>query len=245
MTRDGRPSRIKDIRLFWGTNDDGQDYQEALAFARRLAWWLNGEGFGIGHDPALYLTLDPSLPELAIEAKPPKFTPDDWWFREVAVGVPDDLPGNDAAGIAVQGIVACLRALKPEDAELIERAAQIVGDSGSECRFLLKVKETSKECMEVSTTIGTWPLPSLLYVGLTDKATGTYRQAPPAELGFYDDGVLLAGKVKVARHGIDLASRTSVPARMVAERQGGELSWHLADFVEAERPVMSSLLKFR
>lgn len=243
MTRDGRPSRLKDLRIF--TWCDWPGSRETEAFGRRLAWWLNGEGFGIGHDPSLYITLDPSLPELTVEAKPPKFTPDDWWFREVAVGMPDDFPGSDAVSIAAQGIEACLRTLKPEDAELIERAMEIVSASGSECRFLLKVKETSKEVMEVSTTISVWPLPSLLYVGLTDKATGTYREAPPAELSFYDDGVALAGKVKVARRSVDLVSRTSTPARLVAESHGGDLSWQLADFVEAERPVMSSQLKFR
>lgn len=243
MTRDGRPSRLKDLRVF--PVGDGPGGRDIEAFGRRLAWWLNGEGFGIGHDPALYITLDPSLPVLRVEAKPPRFTPDDWWFREVRVGMPDDFPGSDPVGSARQGIIACLTTLRPEDADLIERAAEIVTTCGNECRFLLKVKETTKEIMEVSTTIGTWPDPSLLYVGLTDTATGTYREAPPVELSFYDDGVALASKVKVARRRVDPVSRTSRPARMVADQHGGGVSWQLADFVEAERAVMSSQLRFR
>lgn len=245
MTRDGRPSRIKEIRLFCRKDGNQEGVAEAMAFAQRLAWWLNGEGFGIGHDPVVHLALDPGMPEGAIEAKPPKFTPDDWWFRDVSVGVPADFPATDAATVAAQSVIACLKTLKPEDAELIDRAAQIVSATGADCRFLLKVKETTKEVMEISTTIAAWPTPSLLYVGVTDKATGAYLQAPPAQVRFYDDSVLLAGKVKIARRSVDLVSRTSVPARMVADRQGGDLSWHRDDFVEAERPTMSSLLKFR
>lgn len=243
MTKDGRPSRIKDIRLFGLQEWEGG--REAEAFARRLCWWLNSEGFGIGHDPALYIHFNPELPDGEIVAQPPKFTPDDWWFRQVAIGVPGDFPGRDAMSSIPQGVVACLKELKPDDAELIDEAARIVDEAGSACRFLLKVKETAKELTEVSTTIGTWPGPSLLYVGLTDKATGAYREAPPAELKFYDDGVLLAGKVKIVRRGVELESRTSVPARMIADQHGGGLSWRLTDFVEAERPVISAQLRFR
>nr|NLD41153.1 hypothetical protein [Actinomycetales bacterium] len=217
MTKDGRPSRIKDIRLFGSGFEGWEGAREAEAFARRLCWWLNSEGFGIGHDPALYVDFNPELPAGEIVAQPPKFTPDNWWFREVAIGVPDGFPGADAASRVPQGVAACLKALKPEDAELIDEAARIVSEHGDACRFLLKVKETAKELTEVSTTIGVWPGPSLLFAGLTDKTTGAYREAPPAELGFYDDGVALAGKVKIVRRGVELESRTSVPARMVAE----------------------------
>lgn len=102
MTKDGRPSRIKDIRLFketWVKSDE----HTALAFARRLAWWLNGEGFSIGHTPALYVYYSSDLPAGTVEAKPPRFTPDDWWFREVTVGVPPGVPGETAVEAAERG----------------------------------------------------------------------------------------------------------------------------------------------
>ena len=65
--------------------------------------------------------------------------------------------------------------------------------------------------MEVSTTIGERPAPSLLLIGMTDKATGQYRQVRPAELSFYDDSVLLAGKLKIIRGRVNLVSRGSTP----------------------------------
>lgn len=246
MTKEGRPSPLKDTRLFYGSrNSHLKESHEALAFARRLTWWLNGEGFSLGHYQALYIQFTPELPEGAVEPGPLKFTPDDWWFRDVAVGVPREFPGGDADAIAIQGVIHCLKFLKPEETERIERAAGIVAAAGSDCRFLLQVKETAKQVMEVSTTIGAWPQPSRLFVVLTDKATGAYREAPPAEVGFYDDGVLLAGKVKMARGNVALAARASTPARMIADRHGGDLSWHMDDFVETDRPVISALLRFR
>ncbi|NHB86094.1 hypothetical protein G7085_20445 [Tessaracoccus sp. HDW20] len=129
----------------------------------------------------------------------------------MSVGVPGDFPGDDDAAVASAGIIAALRMLRPDQTELVERAAQTVATEGERCRFLLRVKEGAKDILEISTTIGTWPEPSLLYAGVVDKATGSYREAPPVELGFYDDGVLLAGKVKVARRGVDLVPRTSTP----------------------------------
>lgn len=245
MTKDGRPSPFKDIRLFHGSrNSYLKGGHEALAFARRLTWWLNGEGFKLGHYPALYIQFTSELPEGAVEPGPLKFTPDDWWFRDVAVGVPKDFPDSDADAVAIEAIVGCLKALKPENADLIERAAGVVAAAGVDCRFLLRVKETAKQVMEVSTTIATWSDPSRLFVALTDKATGAYREAPPAEVGFYDDGVMLAGKVKIARGNVALIARTSTPAQIIA-KDHGDLSWHMDDFRETDRPVMSALLRFR
>jgi len=246
MTKDGRPSPFKDIRLFHGSsNTPLEQSAEAWAFARRLTWWLNGEGFSLGHHPALYIRFIPELPEDAVEPGPLKFTPDDWWFRDVAVGVPKGFPGGDAEAIAIEGIRHCLKFLKPEETERIERAAGIVAAAGGDCRFLLRVKQTVRQVMEVSSTIAAWPQPSRLFVALTDKATGAYREAPPVEVAVWDDAVLLAGKVRIARGNVALAARTSTPARMIADRHGGDLSWHMDDFGAADRPVISALLRFR
>lgn len=246
MTKDGRPSPLTDIRLFAGP---GSEYLKgcdaAWAFARRLTWWLNGEGFSIGHNPALYISYRTDLPVGAVEAEPPRFTPDDWWFRVVAIGMQQGLSGAEVDRAAAEGAVDCLKALKPEDSALIDKAAGVVTRAGSQCRFLLKVRDSARQIVEISTTIGAGSEPSLLHVAITDKATGTYREAPPARLAGYDDGVYLAGKVKIARRGVALAPRTSVMARLVVEQNPNAATWSLDEFVEAERPVISSLLRFR
>nr|WP_312295302.1 hypothetical protein [Brevundimonas diminuta] len=246
MTKDGRPSRLNDTRLFTGRGGDylkGQD--DAWAFARRLTWWLNGEGFSIGHNPALYVSYTTDLPVGVIEAEPPRFTPDDWWFRTVAVGVPQELVGENAFRVAADGLIACLKALKPQDSALIDRTAKTVADAGSQCRFLLKAKDSARQLVEISTTIGSGSEPSLLYVAETEKATGAYREAPPAKLRSYDDGVYLAGKVKIARRGVDLIPRTSTLSRLVVDQNPDAATWSADALAEAERPVLSSLLRFR
>jgi len=252
MTKDGRPSPLHDTRLFVG---NGEAYSgkgishfenyDALAFALRLTWWLNGEGFSIGHTPALYIYYSTDLPAGTIKAEAPRYTPDDWWFRQVKVGVPKGFPGENALQDAADGLIAVLKALKPEDAAMIDRAAEIVTANGADCRFLLKVKDTAKQVIEISTTIGVFRQPSLLFVAMTDKATGTYREAPPASIQSYDDGVYLAGKVKIARSGIEIAPRASYMARLVVERNPDAATWSMDEFVRAERPVISGLLKFR
>lgn len=190
----------------------------AWAFARRLTWWLNGEGFSIGHNPALYARYTTDLPVDAVEAEPTRFTPDDWWFRTIAVDIAKELPGVDFDGVAAEGIVASLKALKPQDGALIDKAVEIVTADGSQCRFLLKVKDSARQVVEISTTIGAGCEPSLLSVAITNKATGACREAPPARLAGYDDGVYLAGKVKIARCGVDLAPRRSMMARLIVEQ---------------------------
>ncbi len=163
----------------------------------------------------------------------------------MAVGVPGGFPGEDVEQGAAAGIMACLKALKPEDSALIDRAAAIVSAGGSDCRFLLKVRESARQIVEISTTIGAPPEPSRLYVSVTDKATGAYREAPPAKIQSYDDGVYLAGKVRIARSGVNLAPRASTMARLVVEQNPNAATWGIDEFVDAERPAMSGLLKFR
>lgn len=245
MTKDGRPSRIKDIRLFQGPHKSHVNDSAAVAYARRLAWWLNGEGFGIGHDPALYISFDPALAVGEIRLDPPRFTPDDWWYREAYVGVSSDFNGDDCLEAARTGTISVLKALVPEQSDLIDQAAQTVDEAGPEIRFLLKVKESASQILEVSTTIGTGRAATLLFMGLTSKESGIYRQAPPTSLGFYDDGVLLAGGVKLGRDTAALVPRTSSSARWLVEELAVDLSWHFDEFVEVPRPIISGLLAFR
>lgn len=250
MTKDGRPSPLHDTHLFAGSGEAFHNYSyldnhEAWAFARRLTWWLNGDGFNIGHTPALYVYYTTDLPAGIVEAAAPKFTPDDWWFREVKVGVPTGFPNESALKDAADGLIAVLKILQPDDAVTIDKAAEAVRANGNGCRFLLKVKDTAKQVVEISTTIAAFREPSLLYVAVTDKAAGTYREAPPAKIQSYDDGVYLAGKIKIARRGVEIAPRTSYMARLIVEKNPDAATWSIDEFVEAERPAMSGLLKFR
>ena len=79
MTKDGRPSRITDIRYFHGDRHNYlRGHDDAVAFGRRIAWFLNGEGFSLGAYPQLYLLLTPTLVAGTVEVTD---YGGDWWQR--------------------------------------------------------------------------------------------------------------------------------------------------------------------
>src|SRR5262245_46674294 len=119
MTKDGRPSRITDIRYFHGDRHAYlKGHEDAVAFGRRIAWFLNGEGFSLGAYPQLYLLLTPTLDVGAIEVTD---CGGEWWQRYTHVGVPCDFSSRaDTAELVRQGTVAALKAIRPDLISLIE-----------------------------------------------------------------------------------------------------------------------------
>jgi len=196
MTKDGRPSVINDIRLFardrWSYL---KGHEEAVAYGRRIAWLLNGEGFSLGTFPALYVLFTPSLAPGLVQ-----LTNDggDWWHRYVHVGVTEGFPHvPDMLEIAMRGIVDALVALRSGQAQTIRQADAIVREHRDGLRFLLKRRETKNSVVEVSFNIEVWPKSSSLFISQTDKTTGVYREADPIALGWYMEGFDLAGGVRL------------------------------------------------
>lgn len=210
MTQDGRPSTINDIRLFAGEQRsylEGMD--EAVAFARRIAWLLNGTGFSLGSFPALYVYFAPSLESGAVR---PTDAPALWWFRHIYVGVPADFPDRpDALEIAMRGVVDALLVMQPDQAELIRQAEATVRDHGRNLRFLIKRRETKKLVVDISSSIEAWPKPSQLFISHTDKATGTYCEADPIDLGFYTEGFDLVPGIRLS-DAVNLQEKPRPPA---------------------------------
>lgn len=182
MTKDGRPSLINDIRLFAGDSQSYlKGYEEAVAYGRRIAWFLNGEGVSLGAFPALYVLFTASLKPGSV-----RVTNDggDWWQRYVHVGVTEDFPNvPDALEIIMHGIVEALLALRPDQINTILHANAIVREHRDSLRFLLRRRETKKLVTEISFNIEAWPKPSHLFISHTDKATGVYSEADPIALG--------------------------------------------------------------
>jgi len=170
------------------------EQQEAVAFGRRIAWFLNSEGFTLGAFPALYVLFTPSLePGLVCVTN----DGGDWWQRYVYVGItPESHSGPDAYDIVTRGIVDALIAVRPDHEDVIRRAEKTVREHGEDLRFLLK-RDTAKLVVEISFTIGVWPMPSHLIITHIDKATGMYREADPIALGFYLEGFDLVRGIRL------------------------------------------------
>lgn len=216
-----------------------------MAFGRRLAWFLNGEGFSLGAYPALYLLFTPSLEPGTIQVTD---YGGDWWQRYTHVGVPPDFPNvDDAQECVMSGTVAALLAIRPDQSDLIRNADQLVRQRGEELRFLLKRKETKRQIVEVSFSIGVWPsYPSQLFVSRTDTLTGTYSEAEPISLRFYDEAFDLAGGIKVTDAGTKVEPNASIGARIISAGHGGPLAIDSAAFaVRRYRPAMSQMVRRR
>ncbi|HEY1836403.1 MAG TPA: hypothetical protein VGG36_02005 [Rhizomicrobium sp.] len=244
MTKDGRPSRINDIRYFFGdTHRYLENHHDVFAFGNRIAWFLNGEDFSLGAYPSLYIYLTPTLRPGAVEVTN---RGGDWWQHYTNVGVPEDFPNrSDSAELVMAGTVAALKAIRPDCAAVIDRAATAVRTHGNDLRFLLKTRETKRFTMEVSFTIAVWPQPSLLFVSLVERASGAFLEAPPTELLVYFEAFDLAGSIRVSEKNTALIANKSVAATLMALRHGGPLVKSISEFSPAQRPLYSRLVKRR
>lgn len=192
MTKDGRPSLINDIRLFAGGYSYLTEQEEAVAYGRRMAWFLNSEGFSLGAFPALYVSFTSLLKPASVQVTDRHA---EWWHRCVDIGVIADFPEvPDTLEIITRGIVDALLAIKPDGVDMIRRADEFVRKHGRSLRFLLKRHETKKLVTEIAFNIEAWPKPSYLFISNMDKTSGVYSEADPIPLGWYMEGFdLLSG----------------------------------------------------
>jgi hypothetical protein len=201
-----------------GQSLEGQE--EAVAFGRRLAWYLRSRQFSLGAYPELYVVLDPSMPTGDVELLEEPCG-ESWWHRYVQVGVPPGfLDGPDALAVITQGIVDALVEASPDQAEMILNAGDVVREHGPRLRFMIKRKETKKLVVEISSNIESWPKPSKLFISHTDKATGVYREADPIDLGFYWEGLSLASGIRLqdAVNLKEVSDRALIAERPIALR---------------------------
>lgn len=221
MTKDGRPSRISDIRYFHGgLLNYLESHHDAVAFGRRLAMFLNAEGFSLGSYPSLYLFLTPTLEPGAVQITNSGF---EWWHRYTNVGVPSDFPNTpDASEIVMSATVSALKAIRPDLEATIEHADQVVREHGDRLRFLLQTRRTKRFVVDISFNIATWPSASNLFTSLTDVSSGAFLEGPPLPMVSYANAFDYNGPIKIT-----------------------DIERELSTFVPRTRPVMSKIVKRR
>lgn len=189
MTKDGKPSRINDIRLFYSPDNPLkikaakylEGHEEAKAFERRMTWWLNGENYSCGSWAALYLVFTPTLKPGEIKIPD---EPSEWWHRYVLAGVPADFPGAANSGdIAKRAIVEALRTIRPDLYGVVNEAERMVRTHGDDLRFLMQVRKTKRSTIELYFSLPVSPWSAQLYTGFTDAKTGVFLESPPLDTG--------------------------------------------------------------
>ena len=243
MMKDGRPSRINDIRYF-GPNKNVylEGHHDAVAFGRRLAWYLNGEGFSLGAYHSLYILFTSTLAPGAIQITDEG---GDWWQRYTYVGVPEGFPNADAFELVVSGSVAALKAIRPDLAAMVQHAQQLTVLHGDNLRFLVKTRQTKRFVVDISFNISVWPEPSLLLVSLTDRQSGAFLEAPPIPMQFYAEAFDLVGAIQVTDTSVTIRPNPSFSAMLTSAQHGGPLIKAISKFLPKSRPVMSKLVKRR
>jgi hypothetical protein len=244
MTKGGQPSRISDIRYFQGDkNKYLKGREEAVAFGRRLAWLLNGEGFSLGSYHSAYILLTSSVAPGDVQ-----ITDDggDWWQRYTLAGVPPDFPDReDASELVRSATIAALKAIRPDLAAVVEDAQQTVRTHGDSLRFLLKTHTTKHFVVEVSCNIAVWPQHSLLFVSITDRSSGGFLEAQPTPLQFYALALDIVGRIKITAASVEILPSQSVSARLTSGLHGGPIVKPISEFLPAVRPPLSKLIRRR
>lgn len=245
MTKDGRPSTIQDIRLFYGSDPRSGSYlkgqEEAVAFCRRLAWYLNAQGFSLGSYTHLYLLLTTGLAPDELEVTD---FGGEWWHRFTEIGVSDDLLERQDAGDCIrEGVVAALKTIRPDLSDMVEHAARIVGEEGEALRVLVKVHRGRRYIVSVSFSIAAWPQTSSLFIGIEDRTNGSYLEAPPVHLRFYQDAFDLVGKVQINDSSLLVIPKPSFTASLTKADYGASIIFLISAFRPCPRPSLTGLVK--
>jgi hypothetical protein len=81
-----------------------------------------------------------------------------------------------------------------------------------------------------------------MFLSLTSRSDGTFLEAPPMAVLFYDQAFDLAGTIKVSSTAVDILPNQSVGARWTAARHG-DVHRMVTEFLPRERPVFSKLVR--
>lgn len=200
MTKDGRPSLLNDIRLFGKHEKLVEGWQEIVAFARRLAWYLNGEEISLGSFTALYINFRESLPagDLQLRAKHP-CDHSTWWFQEIFCGVPEDVSTRpDCDDVLRDCIVRAIVLIRPEKEQTIRDAAALVQTHAAAMRFPIRMHSTRRFGVLHSASIAAWKQPSQLFLTVVEHGTGKLFEAPPIDLVFYDQAFPVSRSIRLS-----------------------------------------------
>ena len=216
--KDGRPSRIIDIRYFGPDRDSYlKGKEDVTAYGRRMAWFLNAEELSLGAYHSLYIrftsSIEPGTVNVTNEGG-------DWWQRYVDVGVPDGFPKNqNASELALRGTVAALKSIQPSSCKIIDRADSLVRKHGADLRFLVRSKSYARYILNFATTIPTYPAPSQLYVTVSDKESCNRIELAPISGGIYADAFHDASGLGIRDIEIEVSSGGELSARWSSKLQ--------------------------
>lgn len=240
--KDGRPSRLSDIRYF-GLKKSRERLELMLrVYGRRLAWWLNGEDFSIGASPVL----DLHFARLTQDRTPEQLVDGPlWWAKRYDLAGHDLSPDDQAAIVQLrQRTVWALQRIVPDAADLVLEADRIVAEEGGFIRFLVRSKRFKHATLDVATTISDIPQDDVLVASLREDAGGERVELPPFATGIYAEAPIEARGVRMSDIAITRMPNGDIGAAWKAE-SGLPLPTVAGRDIGRERPVYSKLVRLR
>lgn len=228
--KNGGPSLLFDVRYFERDTSRALKSSEVVAYGRRIAWYLNGEGVSLGAFHTLHVIFVSDAPDGAVEVASGT---QEWWFQSVKVGVPSSGGCTEILLEAVRkGTVAVLKALAPDAAELIDDADALVFEHGPSLRILVRTKIYKAVTLDVATTIPTYVADAKLIASVRDNTSDRRVELPSLPHGIYLQAFSEATAIRLSDIDLD---RAEDGALRVAWRAGSELqALALADEDETE-----------
>jgi len=241
LTKSGRPSLLRDIRYFGPDREYLADAEEVTAFGRRLALYLQANGFSVGNWTQLYVMPVPSAVHEEVKTETWMGAGDlDWWLRFARVPVPENFPllrSVDRAAVLTDATEKALCFFRPDMTSDIAKASQYVQENGNELRFLIKRTTFKQLRLDVSVGINAYPNPSVLEVLRT--VDNSVYQIASAQLHVLDDAWDLVGGVTEKAGEVVVSPRKSFTAQLASDRYGGPLRFPLAAFRTVSQPLPS------
>jgi hypothetical protein len=82
----------------------------------------------------------------------------------------------------------------------------------------------------------------LLFVSLTNRASGSFLEAPPTPMQFYTDAFDLTGAIRFTEDSVVLSPKRSFVAMLTSARYGGPVVKAISQFSARARPVLSKMV---
>lgn len=238
----GTEKRIKDIRYFESAHVPGPGHplpsngelldipRQAHRLGQRIACVLESEGFSVGAYDHVYIALTPAVAEGQIHITNFGFEP---WHRYVAYGtLPKfkNLPEEAKLHVIQTATFAILKALKPDGADVVERAEHRLAETGARTRVLRATKETKAYSFAVWFDVPPLHEKAHLYLTALDKSSGRVLEAPPLPIADFEHAFPLVSTITFSNGMVNLNPRKSFRASFSTGAYGVPIRVPLAQF---------------
>lgn len=218
---------LKDIRLFESEsapqgNKGMPSYvseifnfpKEAISLGQRIAMKCEELRISIGRPDHLYLCFTPSLLSMQIEDTSYAVEP---WHKFILCGLSrsfNHLSYSEKLDVITQAIFKALTFIAPSQEAKLASIQEDLLRHGESLRVCLLQKTTKKYEVVVEITVPPHPLPTPIFVRITDLSNQLSGEVKAAEVKFYDEAPFLVDRIAIKGNILTIHPRKSFRASL-------------------------------